>query len=99
MTEVEKPLLTALFNLALLPEDQRDAGAADTAVTELQGPLAVLDKALGSSDYLLGGGFTVADLNVASVMSWARMAKIDLSNFPAADAWLARCLSRPAAKM
>ena len=99
MTEVEKPLLTALFNLALLPEDQRDAAAADTAVTELQGPLAVLDKALASSDYLLGGGFTVADLNVASVMSWARMAKIDLSNVPAVDAWLTRCLSRPAAKM
>lgn len=98
MTEVEKPLLTALFNLAILPEDQRDATAADKAITELQAPLAVLDKALASSEYLLGGGFTVADLNVASVLSWARMAKIDLSNFSSVDAWLGRCLSRPAAQ-
>ncbi len=98
MTEVEKPLLTALFNLAILPEDQRDATAADKAITELQAPLAVLDKALTSSEYLLGGGFTVADLNVASVLSWARMAKIDLSNFSSVDAWLGRCLSRPAAQ-
>ena len=98
LTEVEKPLLTALFNLAILPEDQRDAAVADKAVTELQKPLGVLDKALGSSEYLLGGDFTVADLNVAAVLSWARMAKIDLSNFPTLDAWLGRCLSRPAAK-
>jgi len=29
MTEVERPVLTALFNRAILPEDERDAAAAD----------------------------------------------------------------------
>src|SRR6201989_2346707 len=31
MTEVERPLLTALMNRAVLPEDKRDAAAADEA--------------------------------------------------------------------
>ena len=28
MTEVERPVLTALFNRAILPENERDAAAA-----------------------------------------------------------------------
>src|SRR5262249_18777606 len=31
MTEVERPVLTALFNRTILPENQRDAAAADAA--------------------------------------------------------------------
>ncbi len=35
MTEVERPVLTALFNRAILPEDKRDAAAADAAEKQL----------------------------------------------------------------
>jgi glutathione S-transferase len=56
----------------------------------------VLDGALGGRDYLLGGQFTVADLNVASVLAWARLARLDLSAAPTAKAWLGRCVARPA---
>ena len=66
MTEVERPVLTALFNRVILPENQRDAAAADQAEKTLAQPLGVLHGALGHSAYLLGGDFTVADLNVAS---------------------------------
>ena len=59
-------------------------------------PLGVLDAALAGRDYLLGPQFTAADLNVASVMAWAPMAKLDLASAPSAAAWLARCTSRPA---
>jgi glutathione S-transferase len=45
----------------------------------------------------VGPTFTVADLNVASVLSWARMGGVDLSGFPHVDQWLAGCLKRPAA--
>ena len=38
-----------------------------------------------------------ADLNVASVLSWARMGRVELSGFPHVDQWLAGCLKRPAA--
>src|SRR5215475_7864205 len=49
MTEVERPVLTALFNRAILPEDKRDAAAADAAENKLAQPLRVLDGALGPS--------------------------------------------------
>ena len=98
MTEVERPVLTALFNRAILPENERDPAAADAAEKTLFQPLKVLDGALGRSSYLLGDKFTVADLNVASILSWARQARVDLSPFAKAEAWLKACHDRPAAR-
>jgi len=94
MTEVERPVLTALFNRAILPEDERDAAAADAAERTLGPPLKVLDGALGRSANLLGENFTVADLNVASILSWARPANIDISPFPKVAEWLKNCAER-----
>jgi glutathione S-transferase len=98
MTEIERPVLTALFNRAILPEDKRDPAAADAAEKTLAAPLTVLDGALGQSANLLGDRFTVADLNVASVLSWARPAQIDMSPFPKVSEWLKNCAERPAAR-
>src|ERR1700733_9862104 len=98
ITEVERHVLTAMFNRAVYPEDKRDAGAADAAEKELQHPLGVLDGAVTKTPYLLGADFTVADLNVASVLSWARPARIDFAPFAKAADWLGRCALRPAAK-
>jgi glutathione S-transferase len=98
MTEIERHVLTAMFNRAIHPEDKRDAAAADAAERELQHPLGVLDGAVTKTAYLLGDDFTVADLNVASILSWARPARIDFAPFPKAADWLGRCALRPAAK-
>jgi glutathione S-transferase len=98
MTEVERPVLTALFNRAILPEDKRDAAAADAAEKMLAQPLRVLDGALGHTANLIGDSFTVADLNVASILAWARPAQIDMSPFPRAAEWLKNCAERPAAR-
>lgn len=98
MTEVERPVLTAMFNRALLPEDKRDAALADQCERELGPPLRVLDQAVAASPYLLGEHFTVADLNVASILSWARPARIDFGAVPKAADWLKRCAERPAAR-
>src|SRR5271166_1222224 len=88
MTEVERPVLTALFNRAILPEAERDAAAADAAEKALAGPLGVLEGVLGNSTNLLGPRFTVADLNVASILAWARPAQIDMSAVPKVAEWL-----------
>jgi glutathione S-transferase len=96
MTEGEEPALTALLHRVFFPPEQRDAKKADDAAERFKKPLGVLDGALAGRDYLLGSAFTVADLNVASVISWAPMAKIDLSSAPKAAAWLGRCTARPA---
>lgn len=98
MTEIERPILLALFNRALYPEDKRDAKAADEAEHALAAPLKVLDGALMPAPYLLGDRFTVADLNVASILSWARPARIDLAALPKLSDWLKTCSDRPAAR-
>ena len=98
MTEVERPVLTAMMNRAIFPENQRDLTAADAAEKTLAQPLRVLDAVLGRSPYLLGERFTVADLNVASILAWARPAQIDMSAFPKVAEWLRICAERPAAR-
>lgn len=96
MTEVERAMLDYLFHGAMLPEDQRDAAVATKAVADLQWPLDVIDGYLADRQYLAGDDFTVADLNVASVFMWGKLARLDMSARPSLTAWLDRCLSRPA---
>ena len=98
MTEVERPLLTALMNRAVYPDNQRDAAAADAAEKALAQPLGVLEGALARSANLLGARFTVVDLNVASILAWARPAQIDMAAFPKVAELLKNCAERPAAR-
>ncbi|HBA41448.1 MAG TPA: glutathione S-transferase family protein [Alphaproteobacteria bacterium] len=95
MTEAEKPLLTLLLN-KFMPEGGPSEAEVTAAREEVNVPLAVLNNALAGRDYLLGSDFTIADLNVASVLLWANMAGIDLSGYPDLAGWLARCAGRPA---
>ena len=96
MSEVEAPLLSVLMHSRVLPTEKRDPEKASRNLGVLKKPFAVLDRALTGRDYLLDQGFTVADLNVASVLVWCKPARIDLHDFPRLDAWLQRCLARPA---
>jgi glutathione S-transferase len=96
MTELEEPLLTALLNRTFLPEGQRDAKKADDAAERFKKPLGVLDGALAGREYLLGNAFSVADLNVASVLTWAPLAGLDVSAAKNAQTRLGRCTARPA---
>jgi glutathione S-transferase len=98
MTEVERPVLTAMMNRAVYPEEKRDKAAADAAEQALARPLKVLDGVLGRSSNLLGESFTVADLNVASILAWARPAQIEMSAFPKLAEWLKNCAERASAR-
>jgi len=98
MTEIEPGLIDAFVNRVMLPEAQRNAAVADAGEQKLQRPLAVLDKHLARSPFLLGDRFTLADLNVASVLAIAPIARIDLAKVPNVQRWLATCTGRPAAK-
>lgn len=78
-----------------LPPAERDVARREEALKVLEAPFKVLDSAVAAQPYLLGEGFTVADLNVAAVVS--RAVDMDLSAVPHLEAWLKRCLARPAA--
>jgi glutathione S-transferase len=96
MTEVEPRLMTVLTHRIFLPADQRDEKAVAQALEGLKAPLRILDDTVKAHPYLLGNDFTIADLNVSAVMSFAMIAKVDFSAVPAAQAWLNKCLGREA---
>ena len=96
MTETEGHLLTLLANRMFLPPEQRSEKAAAAAIEALKAPLKVLDDHLKNREYLLGSDFTIADLNVASVLGLLALARVDISATPKAAAWLQKCSARPA---
>ena len=98
MTEIEPGLIDAFVNRVMLPEAQRDPAVAAAGEQKLQRPLAVLDRQLGERRWLVADRFTVADLNVASVLGIAPLAQVDLAGFPNVQRWLGECMQRPAAK-
>ena len=98
MTEVEPHLITILRNRVMNPPDQRDEKAAQAAVEALKAPMNALEESLKGKEYLLGKNFTIADLNVAAVMSWIPMMKLEMSAWPNVQAWLQKCLGREANK-
>jgi glutathione S-transferase len=96
LNEVDRGVNIWSLHAVRLPQAERDAAKRDEALKVVAGPFKVLDAALARQDYLLGGEFTVADLNVAAVIS--RAVDMDLSAVPNLKAWLSRCLERPAAR-
>lgn len=98
MTEVEPPLLTVLMNRMFLSPDERDAKAVEAAIEKLKKPFAVLDAELAERKYLVGDSYSVADVNVASVLSWVALLSIDTTEFTNLTRWLDVCTSRPACK-
>ena len=96
MTEIEPNLMAILIHRMMLPEDQRNTRAADDGERDLARPLKVLDAHLADREHVLGGAFTIADLNVAGSLAVAGMVGFDLSPYPNVAEWLARCSSRPA---
>jgi glutathione S-transferase len=96
MLELEGLLLNLLNHRAILPEFARDPSHAERDELLLQKPLAILNKSLSGRENFTGGEFTVADLNVASILAWGKMSRLTLSECPQVARWLNSCLGRPA---
>ncbi len=96
VTEVDRGVNIWSLHAVRLPPDERNAALREEALKVIASPFRVLDAAVAKAPYLLGNDFTIADLNVAAVIS--RAADMDLSAWPHLKDWLTRCLDRPAAR-
>ena len=76
----------------------RDPKLAQAAIDALRAPFAVLDQELAATGFLVGGRFTVADINVAEVIRYAMAAPELFAAAPRVKAWLEACHARPAFK-
>jgi glutathione S-transferase len=96
MTELEPPLMDMVRHKVMLPEAQRDAEVVKAAEAAIQKPLRVLDDTLAKRTQLVSDTFTIADLNVASVLSMAQFVGFDFSKFAKVQRWYDAAISRPA---
>ena len=71
IAEVDRGVNIWSLHAVRLPAAERDPLKRDEALKVLAKPFKVLDAAVAKQDFLLGGTFTVADLNVAAVISRA----------------------------
>jgi glutathione S-transferase len=98
MLETEALLLDLLSHRVLLVEHVRDPSHVERNTLLLQKPLGILNQALSGREHLAGDSFTVADLNVASILAWGKLSRLDFSPHPSVARWLERVLERPAYK-
>jgi glutathione S-transferase len=96
IAEVDRGVNIWSLHAVRLPPAERNAAMREEALKVIAAPFRVLDAAVAKQPYLLGDTFTVADLNVAAVIS--RAADMDLTAVPHLKDWLTRCLDRPAAR-
>jgi glutathione S-transferase len=101
MTETEADALTVLMHRHAMPEDRRKPELADAAERRLAVPFRVIEQHLSRQQaagmaHLAAQRFTVADLCVASVLNWARPSTRLMDAHPLTQAWLVRCMARPA---
>jgi glutathione S-transferase len=97
-TEVEPHSLQIVVHRVDKPPAERDEQVVAAAIEALRAPFKVLEDALAAAGFLVGGRFTVADINVAEVMRYAMPAPELFAANPRVAAWLAACHARPAFK-
>ena len=87
--------VVALVNASGVDEDHPyNAEKFAEASAALRTPLQRFDKKLGDREYLVGGRLTVADINVAFLLSFLLLLKYDLSDLPNVERFMASMTSR-----
>lgn len=95
-TDVEPNAVQIMYNRVMRPPGQRDEAAAKASVVALDWPFSVLDAHLArTGGTIVGGRFTVADINVAEVIRYAQAAPDLFERAPNVKTWLAACHARP----
>jgi glutathione S-transferase len=88
--------LWAVTELEALTLSIAQNGEKPDTVAALKAPFGVLDKALAKTGWLVGGRFTVADVNVAEIVRYAAAAKSLFAANPNVKKWYDACVGRPA---
>jgi len=97
VNEIEPRVYTLMAHRVWKPPGQRDQTAVRRAIEELIEPFRILNDTLKGGSYLVGGAFSIADLNVASISRALKLThNLDLSQTPPVEDWLKRCLGRKA---
>ena len=98
ITQMEAACVDLILHRKVFDEKERNINVVQAAEQKLIKPLQVLNDYLAGKDFLVGNQFTVADINLAGVLSYAQSGEYDFSRFGNVASFLGAILSRPAYK-
>ncbi|MHB2167662.1 glutathione S-transferase family protein [Alsobacter sp. R-9] len=97
VTECEPHALQILYHRVAKPPEERDPKLVETCIATLRRPFAVLEQTLSSGGgFVVGGRFTVCDINLAEIFRYAQPAPELFAEAPSVKAWIEACQARPA---
>jgi glutathione S-transferase len=97
MATLEPALATVASHTHFLPEAERVPSEAERGRKRFAELARMLEEKLRGRDFLVGDGFTAADVLLASILGWARGSGL-LADFPGLQAYVQRHMARPAAQ-
>ena len=95
---METACVDLILHRKVLDVKVRNPDIIQAAEKKLMKPLEVLNNHLAGKDFLVTGKFTVADINITGVLSYALGGEFDFSPYPEVTRYLDAILSRPACR-
>ncbi len=95
VAELDAPLWRQRLHRLLYPEEHQLEAEIGNARRDFLAAARLLQDDLGEGPFLLGEGFTVADIVAAHTLHWATWTDL-LEGPPGLHAYLQRCVARPA---
>ena len=96
ISEIEPLQMQIVVQKLFTAEERRNPKVLEGAAKGLQRPLRVLDAALAGRNWLVGDHFSVADLNVASVIYLMKRVDFGYAEHANVQRWADACYARPA---
>jgi glutathione S-transferase len=93
--EVEPSIAVARFWITLLGQREKYAGELESKCAGGNRALAALDGHLDGRDWLVGDGFTIADISLYAYTHLAEEGGFDLARYPSVQAWIERVAAVP----
>ena len=98
VTQLEASCVELILHKKVFDEKDRNPDIVRSAEKKLMKPLNVLNNHLAGKDFLVAGKFTVADINMTGILSYALGGEFDFSPYKNVARYLDAVLSRPACK-
>lgn len=93
--ELQRPFVDLLIQKVFVPEERRNLALIEKSEQAIPPLLDILNDHLESRKYIVTDDFTLADLNLASVVNIASSVGFNISSFTHVARWLRQCHDRP----
>jgi glutathione S-transferase len=93
--EVEPNLAVARFWVSILGEQEKYAAELESKWRAGNRALAALDEHLAGREFLVGDGYSIADISLYAYTHVADEGGFDLGQYPAVGEWFDRVAARP----